>query len=196
VNPQASRSLLVSGEAAQELIGGGYAFTYAAGLVTGGRLRDLFTYRRMFLAGKRLIAAYGPSRPILVGCLAGALSMAVLGGSLLAYGGGIPLALLIVGLSLLGIGNTLILPAVIGATLATVEPQQAGVASGTLSTVQQVSGAAGLAAIGTIFLARLRTGTGTGTGTGRAAYASAAPTVVRVNLGLIAVMAARPKTHA
>jgi len=34
-----------------ELAVGGYAFTYAAGLVTGGRLGDLFGYRRMFLSG-------------------------------------------------------------------------------------------------------------------------------------------------
>jgi MFS family permease len=30
---------------------GGYAFTFAAFLVTGGRLGDRFTYRRLFLAG-------------------------------------------------------------------------------------------------------------------------------------------------
>jgi EmrB/QacA subfamily drug resistance transporter len=42
---------LHAGSAALELVVGGYAFTYAAGLVTGGRLGDLFGYRRMFTAG-------------------------------------------------------------------------------------------------------------------------------------------------
>jgi EmrB/QacA subfamily drug resistance transporter len=42
---------LHAGPASLELVVGGYAFTYAAGLVTGGRLGDLFGYRTMFLAG-------------------------------------------------------------------------------------------------------------------------------------------------
>lgn len=42
---------LHAGQAALELVVGGYVFTYAAGVVTGGRLGDLFGYRRMFLVG-------------------------------------------------------------------------------------------------------------------------------------------------
>jgi MFS family permease len=42
---------LGAGPVALELVVGGYAFTYAAGLVTGGRLGDLVGHRRMFLLG-------------------------------------------------------------------------------------------------------------------------------------------------
>jgi MFS family permease len=42
---------LGAGSSALELIVGGYAFTYATGLITGGRMGDLLGYRRMFLGG-------------------------------------------------------------------------------------------------------------------------------------------------
>ncbi|OON71950.1 MFS transporter [Streptomyces tsukubensis] len=42
---------LHAGRAALELIVGGYAFAYASGMITGGRLGDLFGHRRMFVAG-------------------------------------------------------------------------------------------------------------------------------------------------
>jgi len=48
--PSLQRDLRVS-DASLQLIVGGYAFMYASGMVTGGRLGDLAGYRRMFLAG-------------------------------------------------------------------------------------------------------------------------------------------------
>ena len=48
--PSLQRDLHVS-DAALQLVVGGYAFMYASGMVTGGRLGDLFGYRRLFLAG-------------------------------------------------------------------------------------------------------------------------------------------------
>ncbi|MGD0703980.1 MAG: MFS transporter [Trebonia sp.] len=48
--PSLQRDLHVS-DAALQLIVGGYAFMYASGMVTGGRLGDLFGYRRLFLIG-------------------------------------------------------------------------------------------------------------------------------------------------
>ena len=47
---------LHAGQAALELVVGGYSFTYAAGLVIGGRLGDIFSYRRMFLVGMTAFA--------------------------------------------------------------------------------------------------------------------------------------------
>jgi EmrB/QacA subfamily drug resistance transporter len=48
--PSLQHDLRVS-DAALQLIVVGYAFMYATGMVTGGRLGDLFGYRRLFLAG-------------------------------------------------------------------------------------------------------------------------------------------------
>jgi EmrB/QacA subfamily drug resistance transporter len=54
--PSLQRNLHVS-DAALQLIVGGYAFMYASGMITGGRLGDLFGYRRMFMAGVVAFAA-------------------------------------------------------------------------------------------------------------------------------------------
>jgi EmrB/QacA subfamily drug resistance transporter len=54
--PSLQRDLNVS-DAALQLIVGGYAFMYASGMVTGGRLGDLFGYRRMFMIGVVSFAA-------------------------------------------------------------------------------------------------------------------------------------------
>ncbi len=48
--PSLQRDLHVS-DAALQLIVGGYAFMYASGMVTGGRLGDLLGYRRLFMTG-------------------------------------------------------------------------------------------------------------------------------------------------
>ena len=48
--PSLQRDLHVSDPALQ-LIVGGYAFMYASGMVTGGRLGDLLGYRRLFMIG-------------------------------------------------------------------------------------------------------------------------------------------------
>src|SRR5258707_9944610 len=46
--PSLQRDLHVS-DAALQLIVGGYAFMYATGMITGGRLGDLLGYPRLFL---------------------------------------------------------------------------------------------------------------------------------------------------
>ena len=54
--PSLQHDLHVS-DAALQLIVGGYAFMYASGMVTGGRLGDLFGYKRLFLIGVVTFAA-------------------------------------------------------------------------------------------------------------------------------------------
>ena len=69
--PSLQRDLHVS-DAALQLIVGGYAFMYAAGMVTGGRLGDLFGYKRLFLIGvvtfalASLACGVAPSAGVLV----------------------------------------------------------------------------------------------------------------------------------
>ncbi|RDI42122.1 MFS transporter [Nocardia mexicana] len=48
---------LHAGEAALELIVGGYGFAFASGLITGGRLGDLHGHRRLFAIGMLAFAA-------------------------------------------------------------------------------------------------------------------------------------------
>ncbi|WP_024802433.1 MFS transporter [Nocardia sp. BMG51109] len=48
---------LHAGEAALELIVGGYGFAFASGLITGGRLGDLYGHRRLFAIGMLAFAA-------------------------------------------------------------------------------------------------------------------------------------------
>jgi MFS family permease len=54
--PSLQRDLHVS-DAALQLVVGGYAFMYASGMVTGGRLGDLLGYRRLFMIGVASFAA-------------------------------------------------------------------------------------------------------------------------------------------
>jgi EmrB/QacA subfamily drug resistance transporter len=69
--PSLQRDLHVS-DAALQLIVGGYAFMYASGMVTGGRLGDLFGYKRLFLIGvvtfalASLACGLAPSSSVLV----------------------------------------------------------------------------------------------------------------------------------
>jgi EmrB/QacA subfamily drug resistance transporter len=69
--PSLQRDLHVS-DAALQLIVGGYAFMYASGMVTGGRLGDLFGYKRLFMIGvvtfalASLACGLAPSAGVLV----------------------------------------------------------------------------------------------------------------------------------
>src|SRR5919198_1136392 len=67
------RADLGSTLSALQWIAGGYALTFAVGLVTGGRLGDIFGRRRLFLAGvagfavASLLCGIAPSTEALIG---------------------------------------------------------------------------------------------------------------------------------
>jgi hypothetical protein len=133
--------------------------------------------------GRRFIARYGPPSVIRAGCSISALGL-VLCLVILALGGaGIGVGWLVAGLAVVGAGNSMIMTAYLGATLASVRPDQAGIASGTLNTFQQFAGSAGLAVVGAVFFAVL------GATPGAAQYVSATSVALWIGLGLVVVIA-------
>jgi MFS family permease len=82
--------------------------------------------------------------------------ISALGEVLLALtGGGVadgePVATLVPGLVIAGIGMGLLFAPLVGVTLSTLAPERAGEASGVVSTVQQLGGATGVALLGVVF---------------------------------------------
>ncbi|TDE41292.1 MFS transporter [Nonomuraea mesophila] len=104
------------------------------------------------LLGARLVRRHGLIVVIMGGVVV------VFGLGLLLAGVGLGLPYVLVALMLVGAGNGLVLPQLIGAALVEVEPHQAGIGSGVLSTAQQFAGAGGVAVIGAVFFAVARGG--------------------------------------
>lgn len=88
-------------------------------------------------------------------------------------------ARLIPALVVIGVGNGLTMPSLIGAVLAGVRPQHSGAASGVLTTAQQFASAAGVAILGVLFFSVLAAGTGPG------AYVHALQPVLAVDVILM-----------
>ncbi|MCK2217770.1 MFS transporter [Actinomadura sp. ATCC 31491] len=99
------------------------------------------------LLGTRLVTRYG-----LAVLLAGG-TVTALGLGLLAVAAGAGTPYVIAAMTLVGAGNGLVLPQLIGAALVEVAPHQAGIGSGMLITAQQFAGAGGVAVIGAVFFA-------------------------------------------
>ncbi len=135
------------------------------------------------LTGRRLAARHG-LRVLAAGCAITALSVFAMAVDLRVEGGQVTAATLMVCLGLMGLGNGLILPALIGAPLAGVRPAEAGAAAGMLSTAQQFAGVTGVAVLGTVFFSRL------GGAHDRAGYAAAAEAATWITLGITLAMTA------
>jgi len=129
------------------------------------------------LAGRRLIGGWGAPVVIRLACLVSGLGVLGLAVALEVHSDAL-IPVLVIGLAVVGAGNSMILTGYLGSVLAAVSPSQAGAAPGAVNTIQQFAGSAGLAGIGAVFFALLDTG-----------YAASSAVVLWIGLGLIAVIA-------
>ncbi|MEV6960749.1 MFS transporter [Streptomyces sp. NPDC051207] len=108
----------------------------------------LFTATAM--VGSRLTDRFGMSALVVSSAVTG-LGLLLLAGRLHVSGDDTSVAWVVLCLCLIGGGNGVVLPALFGAALMRVNPEDAGVASGILTTAQQFASAAGVAIIGAVF---------------------------------------------
>ena len=109
------------------------------------------------LRAPRLTARYG-RRLIAGGALTMAFGYALLALGSLTAGSDMWVVELVPGLLLAGAGMGLCLTSLVATVLSNVQPEYAGAASGTLSTVQQLGNALGVAVSGTLFFGALANG--------------------------------------
>jgi len=133
------------------------------------------TTMAMSLAGRRIVARYGRAALTAgaVVTMLGPLSLA-----LLLMDRHVATPLLSIPMAIVGLGSGLALPSVIGAVLSGIRPEQAGSASGVLSTAQQFAGALGVAILGAVFFAVVTPG--------RAGFAHATQVTAWIQTGLLA----------
>jgi len=124
------------------------------------------------LLGRPLVARYG-QRVVGVGCV-------IIAAGLILFTVHPGLALVIAAAGMVGTGNGLVLPQLVGTALTQVPSAEAGVGSGMLTTAQQFAGSAGVTLIGTVFFSVLGTDD----------YAGAARATAIIYLALIALVAA------
>ena len=115
-----------------------------------------FTFTAMSILGPRLSARFG-ARSITIGAglaALGTIGMAVTG---VRYGSHLTGWDLAPATAVIGLGQGMALPSLIGAALSHVPPERAGAAAGILTTSQQFGVASGVAVIGAVFYGRLGT---------------------------------------
>jgi MFS family permease len=104
------------------------------------------------LTGPRLLRRYG-RRAMIGGSLLTAAALAVLLIVVHDGPGRAAVPWIVIVTAVVGLGNGVVLPALIGTALTDVAPHQAGAGAGVLTTAQQFASSAGVAVIGTIFFA-------------------------------------------
>jgi MFS family permease len=130
------------------------------------------------VASQRLTARYG-AKVITSGCVIILVGLVALLAQLQVSGTSISPWELLPGMMVVGLGNGLSFPALIGAVLAGVQARQAGGAAGILTTAQQFSSAIGVAVLGMVFFSAL------GSRPVRADFVSALELVIWLGLGLV-----------
>lgn len=132
------------------------------------------------LAAPKLVASWG-TRAIFAGALVYAISIGLLIAQVRMAGADlVPLRLIPV-LVVVGTGQGFIMTPLLNLVLGSVDEAQAGMASGVISTVQQVGAAVGVAVVGILFRAVLADGDGAGMQAGQ--YATAFVVGMLYNLG-------------
>ncbi|RKN47243.1 MFS transporter [Streptomyces hoynatensis] len=147
------------------------------------------------LLGARLVARYG-MRVVVGGGAVTALGLGLLALRLLAAGEGAGLGWLVPAVALVGLGNGLVLPQLIGVALLDVSARQAGIGAAVVTTTQQFASAAGVAVIGTVFFALAGPGGGHAAAMARCALIDLALVLAVVLLVAHTARRARPGEHA
>ena len=135
----------------------------------------------MSVLGPRLAARLGP-RSITLGAgldVLGTIALVLTGARYGAHLTGWDLA---PATAVIGLGQGMALPSLIGASLAHVPPDRAGAAAGILTTAQQFGAASGVAIIGAVFYTRL--------GPGRASAVPAMELAMAINAVVVLAAAA------
>jgi EmrB/QacA subfamily drug resistance transporter len=135
------------------------------------------------IASRRLVPKLG-TRVLTLGGLVSTVAMLILAIEMRVLGDDFGALWLQLPLCVMGVGNGLMLPMLVGAVLTGVRPAQAGAVSGVLTATQQFAGAVGVAAIGTLFFAFL------GATPSRSGYVSAANDAILIDLGLLVALVA------
>ncbi|SEB62087.1 drug resistance transporter, EmrB/QacA subfamily [Streptomyces sp. 2131.1] len=152
--------VLVAAVGLFQLYFGAYMFTLALLLQAGLEASPLTAalvflpqavlYSIGSLLSGRLTARHGTVVPGAGGMLI-ILGLGLLAAQLVVTGNRMEAVDLIPSLILVGLGNGLLLPALMGTALSHVGPREAGAASGALNTIQQSASSVGVALFGTLF---------------------------------------------
>jgi EmrB/QacA subfamily drug resistance transporter len=139
-------------------------------------------FTAMSILSPRFAGRLGP-RSITLGACITSLGTIVLALTGMHYGPGLTGWDLTLGTTLIGVGQGISLPSLIGAVLAHVRPDRAGAAAGILTTTQQFGAASGIAVVGAIFFGVL------GAAPSRGTFVSAMVVAMSANVALVAVTA-------